>query len=1189
MPRRRNKRGGGKQNPSEVAAHEHEDFAHNRLDAYCCRLLHDAAQGILPLESDAIAAEEEESSLGTMLRQHLLAERMKKTDNSSSTAAVVVAAAPKKKRKKRRKKKTTVTAVSEGEERTKDIPDVVTSSSTNVDMVEEDDDEEGEPQPPRIPSDEHSAPPPAPSSSERSLLECYLDECWLSDQVATNNINTATTLTLADFLSYLSTTAAPFTLSDETVQQVIQRIACTPCLRDVQRAKQVMVPLCTSSSTRTANTATNRMGTVRQPSNDSYNEDAFYVAMEEATARTTTPGWYLVRQAPADCQTSAVWGLEYLGDNSDDYNNLLFWTLPHVRQLVEERILVPGLHVDQLVGLLGASRQQQQDDDWLSDNIVTSIRETVQSQCSLLNQEFKQMADDLMVASEKYQDTANHAAGGNIEMSSFPLLQEADQICCELLNRLLRTILTTTRSLQALTQEPQLNNSSRASAQHQLDDIASLLIDGLWRAYATSVQNILLELTTYDHAVAELANAAGAVTRPFCSATHRELYRQLVRTKIGQVHAALDAIREGLFDSEVQFHPTTVNGEGWTVSLHCFLVAHETCNQVVAGMQQRPHRQQRSGLDLAVEDALYELREWTETVHAGNVRQIREAHEQRSVKLQGLLQTVAAHVADSQGPSLQELSRQVGLFLVPPTEGADNNSVPAHETIRANVGNGITRTVAPWIRYKLEEQHVDQGDAVAGSSSPFLFNLPFKLRRVIVLDVAGHDDESPCNGGNGKTRYECILVGLLYRWMGERFQEWQAYRAEQELLTKLHDDEQDALEKLQKASHKKQKKKKGKKTTTVASDPPVPLESLSPSKDSTESDTDNGSKSSTREEDKEANTIMSAEPDANVGRETASVDTGGGDFVAQSSSEAQRASHRKQRKRKSKKSTTVAVAGDLSPSKDSTDSEADIGPKTAPQEGDKEANTAMSAASEVNGDRETADVGNVGADLRAKSSTEEQKASHKKQRKKKSKKTTSAVASDPPVLLESLCPSKDSTDSDTDNRSKTFLQEVDKEANATDSVPPEVNGGSESASVENEGANLRGKGSTEHVLPFTVAEPNFVPAKNTSHTSVQTIASKKTGPRKKEQNKSSTVGRNIGSEPKDLAVQPTGAPKQEGDRYIEAAAKKAMKTKTQPDERVDPAVRAGVTDRVGFQTAEEFLVERLVAVLRTGKHTAIIP
>jgi hypothetical protein len=348
------------------------------------------------------------------------------------------------------------------------------------------------------------------------------------------------------------------------------------------------------------------------------------------------------------------------------------------------------------------------------------------------------------------------------------------------------------------------------------------MFDDMWIRYAEGVQTIVTAIAIYENQAFELAAAQGVVAGMPSSATLRTLYRQLVEQKIAIVDKMKNELYAGLHEP-VRMLLGVVPDEddgSWNVHLYRYLVAEDTFQQMLAESSRpsirRPWRQ-RFPVDFAMEHALTDLRGWTETVRKQNSKQIMEVHTQRREKLMRLLQNVEASVselvaaanADSsvatamggEQSALDMLRQHVKLLQEGPIYPDMENREDILNITRAHVGDGIVLMVRSWIKSKFETPQDNELKQLA-------VEIPLSLRRAMVFDCLKHSEEGPCLGGVGTSRFECIMVALLFQWMRERFQEWLAQIAEQELLTKLQDDEKEALER---ETSKKSKKKKTRK------------------------------------------------------------------------------------------------------------------------------------------------------------------------------------------------------------------------------------------------------------------------------------------------------------------------------------------------------------------------------------------
>jgi Mg2+ and Co2+ transporter CorA len=278
-------------------------------------------------------------------------------------------------------------------------------------------------------------------------------------------------------------------------------------------------------------------------------------------------------------------------------------------------MILAGTDADALLGTFGVAET----------DMCAAVCDTVDQVSADQERVFCDLAQTLADATQTFQvDTADHAAGGNIEMSTFPIMKETDETCCQILRELLNIVLETSRSVQRIFQR---QSSDRDELMVKYSWLLQSM-DELWQAYCSGIQKLVDEICVYEKQVLELANAQGRIPDMFCSATLRTLYRRLVESKIHVTHRTIALVRQVL-DSPVDLLDPLASGAEWRVSLTRFLAADQAFQKALGGTTKDP---QPPHVDGAIEQTLEELQEWTQTVHQPTVDKINVVHLQRMDK-----------------------------------------------------------------------------------------------------------------------------------------------------------------------------------------------------------------------------------------------------------------------------------------------------------------------------------------------------------------------------------------------------------------------------------------------------------------------------------------------------------------------------------------------------------------------------
>lgn len=569
-------------------------------------------------------------------------------------------------------------------------------------------------------------------------------------------------------------------------------------------------------------------------------EHAFdYVAMEEGmgptttttTASTTTPTLVFVLVSDPEGQTA---GWQFRQSNGEPVP----WTMDVVDRLVKEYVLLLGLHPDQIMGAVPISEHHDnnnnnknennnnnKNDTYLPSNVVTSIQESVDSCYQNLMQDFTLLTSELEGSVVRFCETRDHDFC-NIEMTSFPVMKSMDETCDELMGRVLRIVLQVTRSFHFVLIYGGRTVGGAGDAEETARHAWAFNgIMDLWTIYMTAVDEINAGIIDYEEKLFELATR-GVITQMFLSSTSRSLYRKLVEVKIRVVMKTIRAARVRMDRLE---YLNCVGGEDWTAPFSRKLFAHEAFFKVVANTGQKQNRKKHISklqMDLACEDVLYTVREWMETVHQGSVSKIMEIHEHRREKLLRLRRIsdiILTGVVEGAKDGDDGCYKVLSYYLCEQVSVDDDDDGEASlRTLRMEIGARTLKTIHLWLASRMYSNP-------DGYKSERQVDMPYRLHGWVASRLGFRHgdvdvDDDFCSRSGGNTRAVCILVGLLYRWMSDRCQEWQAEVAEQELFAVEDDNNKTAETQVAGKStkpSKKNKKKKDKKDRPVGSQDPV--------------------------------------------------------------------------------------------------------------------------------------------------------------------------------------------------------------------------------------------------------------------------------------------------------------------------------------------------------------------------------
>lgn len=798
------------------------DIYHNRFDQPCSRFLQE-------ITDEIIIVKEHECTLASAIRHYLQTEIMTLAAASSTSNQQT-----NKKKKKKKKKKVDENVKDKNDDDNNNTVELARTESSSTTIQNEEN------------NNEHPTTTPVESMSRRKRL--------LYNFLAQHNTSVATTTaapsSLQSFVDYLTLTPVKCVIQSAAVQQALNDISCESCrqcLQDHVNQKSI-IPL---------NFAGN---------NSTDTEAHFdYVAMEEGLGQATER-WSFVRESSSPSRGSSsnkeregAWELRYSIGSSEEC--LIPWKWEHFLLFLENGILQPALSVDDVFGF-------DRVDKVLSKTVVTDIIAKVYRLCERKENSFCKWAQQLSTVTTTFEDqTAMHHVGGNIEMSSFAVMKSTDETCQELLRylfalmwemtqhslsaiRFSRQFLLTNITLVDEATDEERHQWPLLQAQRREDQDSSVTLAKvveLWQAYSKTIQIIAVESGAYEKNVGDQANAQGSIPAMYCSSAVRELYRQLVKTKIRAIYHLIDDFQETL-DSEVNLlDPLLGKDAAWNISWYRYMIAHNAYQEDLRDHQERRKKKNGStlSLDEMLETVITAVSKWiAESIHQGTVQKVLMEHEQRRKTLcsqvEKLVETGERHVVNytRAAPVLENssalfLNELKGLRddLSDVNYPTDISSFDCEEailklsTLRSKLWKRCATLVSYWLQCSasldLEKKDVavqkyDYGWLTLASTT----ELPFALKKELCLQQTGQF-EGICPGGNGNFRVECTLLGLLYRWMDERYKHWQAFVAEEELL---HGMSNEIVEAPPKAVLGKKNKKK--KTSTKKSEMQGPADSM---------------------------------------------------------------------------------------------------------------------------------------------------------------------------------------------------------------------------------------------------------------------------------------------------------------------------------------------------------------------------
>jgi hypothetical protein len=809
MPRPPRKAATPKSNPQKL------DTLHNRFDQPCCRLLQEI--------KDEIVKPTEESNLASAIRHYL------QTEGLASSASVVNSPTEKRKKKKKKKKASSEEKrIEEIEENDVESTEVIVSQAVAASMDSKED------------------VPPERNSRRRRLLHNFLAKSIQNLPV----IHRPPASSLRLFLQYMTEKQMRCQILPDKLQQAINDIACDSCRKAVQEhlMKNSMLIL--------------HFGGIEEDRAEAHFD---YVALEEGLGQEKER-WYFVRDSMAPSQSrgseskdvlDGLWELHYSAASSQDESNSKHmanpWKWERFIFLLENGLLLPAVSMDDLLGFDCV-------DKVLPQTVVTEILDRVGQLSDRREASFCEWAFRLNDTISTFKEqTSMHDAGGNIEMSSFAVMKSTDETCQELIRNVFDTMWEVTQKVILVTsfsrryacsdcslrdeatddeRKAWLTLQAERRTDQSSNDQAFVKLRELWHVYSKAMNDISVESVNYEKKIEEMASAQGTIPAMYCSAEVREAYRLLVQAKYRITYHLIDQFQTHL-DSQVNLlDPLLGKDVAWNVSWFRYLITQSVYRDHL--MDQQVNRRKGKGSTLSFDEMLETvvraITKWVmESIHQGTIQKLILEHEQRRKVLSGmvekLLNSAEQHFArddviQSGNSSSLVLLEVQGLHddLLQADYTKDLSFFDRSDVVLklANLRSNLWQRCVPLMANRLHCNECLMSDGKVTDKYDYSWlalastiELPFPLKKGLLLQQTGRS-ESPCLGGHGSFRAESILLGLVYRWMDERYKEWQAVVAEQELLLTMSEEKHQATTNGTSGKKNKKKKSAGKKEATLS-------------------------------------------------------------------------------------------------------------------------------------------------------------------------------------------------------------------------------------------------------------------------------------------------------------------------------------------------------------------------------------
>ena len=542
----------------------------------------------------------------------------------------------------------------------------------------------------------------------------------------------------------------------ELVKQAVQSIECIKCRHHVVRILESPVVL---------------SGT--QEVVDDVAVSFQYHAMEEGNGKALPP--FTLTLIPPDPQrqpaSSASWRLQR-NDGSP-----MVWTREVLDFWLQEYILLGGLGYDKIV--------MEPNGKFLTEKELQALRNGSPHTAAEMWEESMQCAQMLEQQMTNLQDIRLDKEDFiDIDMKSPPILFDTDSALSGILQRILRLVLKITHAYQRVA-----TYHARVRSKTQVPILSSQLLANdkaminLWDILLMAIHKILMLLSGLEEKLETLADGQGQIPHLYYNGHARKAFKTYVQDKLMVLHELLGKVTEAIdSDADTVETVTTV----FHTSLVRSVYAMDDLLHVVV-----PHHdslQRKTVLDEACEDILYILQEWSEHFRHVMLGQIIEEHETRRSRLaeafdraDQILQMAKKDVA----PASPDARMVESLYQSWKRRDLDTLTITGMSSLR-QVREMIIAKTGAMIQLLLK---IGKYRSVNPATYPaHLVSMPLHLIQWAATGKVPDPDDAVCTYG-AQTRAGCLLSSLMFEWMAQRYSEWQAEVAGQELLVGLTGNE----------------------------------------------------------------------------------------------------------------------------------------------------------------------------------------------------------------------------------------------------------------------------------------------------------------------------------------------------------------------------------------------------------------
>ncbi|KAL7575793.1 hypothetical protein ACA910_003121 [Epithemia clementina (nom. ined.)] len=536
--------------------------------------------------------------------------------------------------------------------------------------------------------------------------------------------------------------------------------------------------------------------------------------------------------------------------------------------LLREFFLLPAISYDTWVGACDPTTLSAEKVKVVTDDVEKRYSYTLQELTDSMKQLLKQQ-EKLDVCERQMQNgtpdddglspqlTLNPRSGSenSFDVKSHITLGEIDADVCQVLEKLMRTILQITHAYQdvmlqwnratASTSLPSSSFPFQRFPSFLLGQVSS--ISSLWSIVLNAHGRILEATATFERGIFQLADRQGVIKPFFMCWRSRRLLADVVQAKIMIILNAIECVRKKLDQQKDAYHtPAKVYRPTFLRSvLTQQILLKEVRTNVAHGQHfsgQSEASKELKELNEACEDVLHEIREsWTALVRESSISHLEETYERRREKLERILATAKDKLDLHRSTFYSEArARDDGLdadcfdeFLIQISKNGRGVSeilpvlrsglVP---TVEAMVRRWIIQSTASFDPGRslraLDPEQNGQGKVPSNRNSvpPKPLIMPLRLIQWMSSEPRTEirSQTARCPGADGSLRATCLIMTLMYGWFVEQYNEWQAELAQQELLLTMGGADTSDIEAAKPdtaspttgASKKKPKKKRGK-------------------------------------------------------------------------------------------------------------------------------------------------------------------------------------------------------------------------------------------------------------------------------------------------------------------------------------------------------------------------------------------